>query len=52
MIARKLVEKNTKDLKKKGMKFVAATAGTMGTVVALKNNGSQVIAMGKKFVGK
>ena len=36
----------------KGMKFVAATAGTMGTVVALKNNGSQVIAMGKKFIGK
>lgn len=36
----------------KGMKFVAATAGTMGTVVALKNNSSQVIAMGKKFIGK
>ena len=36
----------------KGWKFVAATAGVMGTTMALYNNGSQIINLGKKFVGR
>lgn len=33
---------------KKGMAVAAGVAGAMGTVVALKNNGGQIINMGKK----
>lgn len=35
---------------KKGVAVAAATAGALGTVVALKNNGAQVISMGKSVV--
>lgn len=37
---------------KKGANFVAGTAAAMGTVVAIYNNGSQLIKIGKKFVHK
>ena len=36
----------------KGWKFVAATAGVMGTTMALYNNSTQLINIGKKFVGR
>lgn len=36
----------------KGWKFVAATAGVMGTTMALYNNSSQLINIGKKFVNR
>lgn len=36
----------------KGWKFVAATAGVMGTTMALYNNSTQLINIGKKFVNK
>lgn len=36
----------------KGWKFVAGTAAIAGTVVGLYNNSNQLIAAGKKFVGK
>ena len=35
---------------KKGMAVAATVAGAMGTVVALKNNGGQIINMGKAVV--
>lgn len=35
---------------KKGVAVAAATAGALGTIVALKNNGSQVIGIGKDVV--
>ena len=36
----------------KGLKVAGAIAGTMGTILALKNNGSQIINMGKPAVNK
>ena len=36
----------------KGWKLVAATAGVMGTVVAINNNGGQLVNIGKKFLKK
>lgn len=36
----------------KGWKFVAGTAGIMGTTIALYNNSNTLIGIGKKFVGK
>ena len=35
---------------KKGWKFVAGTAGVMGTALAVYNNGHQLVELGKKFV--
>lgn len=35
---------------KKGLAAAAAISGTLGTVVALRNNGAQVISMGKSVV--
>lgn len=35
---------------KKGLAVAAATAGALGTVAALKNNGTQVINIGKSVV--
>lgn len=37
---------------KKGWKYVAATAGVMGTIVGLKNNAPQVIDLGKNVATK
>ena len=36
---------------KKGLAVAATVAGTLGTVMALHNNGKQVIDLGKKAVG-
>lgn len=36
---------------KKGLKFVGAVAGGMGTVLALRNNSKQLIDIGKKVFG-
>lgn len=36
----------------KGWKTVVATAGAMGTIMAIKNNGSQIVDIGKKFLKK
>ncbi len=36
----------------KGLKVAGAIAGTMGTVLAIKNNGSQIVNMGKPAVDK
>ena len=36
----------------KGWKAVAATAGVMGTTMALYNNSSQLVNLGKKFFKK
>ena len=36
----------------KGWKMVVATAGAMGTIMAIKNNGSQIVDIGKKFLKK
>lgn len=37
---------------RKGWKFVAGAAGVMGTTLAVYNNSSQLINIGKKFVGR
>lgn len=37
---------------KKGLAVAAGIAGGMGTVLALHNNGKQLISIGKKFVKK
>lgn len=37
---------------KKGWKYVVATAGVMGTVVGLYNNGNQIVNIGKKAISK
>ena len=37
---------------KRGIKFVAATAGTMGTVMNLVNNSDKLIGLGKKAITK
>lgn len=51
---RQNLERNYKSLNpgaiKKGATIVAATAATLGTIVSLKNNGKQVIDMGKSAV--
>ena len=36
----------------KGWKMVVAAAGAMGTIMAIKNNGSQIVDIGKKFLKK
>lgn len=35
----------------KGMKFVGTAVGTMGTIIALRNNSKQMIDIGKTVVG-
>ena len=51
---RKELERKQKQLNpntvKKGMAVVAATAAGMGTILAVKNNGSQLIDAGKSIV--
>ena len=37
---------------KRGVKIVAATAGTMGTVMNLVNNSDKIINLGKKAIAK
>lgn len=53
---RQNLEKNYKSLNpsaiSKGAKIAAATAATLGTIVALESNGKHVIASGKNIVKK
>lgn len=53
---RQNLERNYKSLNQstisKGIKAVTATAAVLGSVVALKNNGKQVIDMGKSVVNR
>lgn len=48
---RQNLERNHRQLNpnaiKRGLSIVGATAGAMGTVIALKNNGQQIIDIGK-----